>query len=41
MSEPKIFPTTLQTANQNTEKLLWLSMVLCGVWKQLQQNLDC
>ena len=24
MSEPKIFPTTLQTANQNTEKLLWL-----------------
>ena len=24
MSEPKKFPTTLQTANLNTEKLLWL-----------------
>ena len=24
MSEPKIFPTTLQTPNQNQEKLLWL-----------------
>ncbi|MEG3899627.1 MULTISPECIES: hypothetical protein [unclassified Microcoleus] len=24
MSEPKNFATTLQTANQNTEKLLWL-----------------
>ena len=24
MSEPKSFPTTLQTANPNTEKLLWL-----------------